>query len=273
MIYLIFRVCKMKLISWNVNGLRSILSKDKDGNKIIITGQPNVLESLVDEYDPDILCLQETRCPDTINVDLKYPHHRILASQTLKGYSGVAIYSKSKPIQIKKDFVENHEGRVLCFEYETFYVVNMYVPNSKANLSRLEYRIDMWEPSIRSYINLLQKHKPVILVGDMNVAPTIIDIYKTTGMKKSPGFTEAERTAFQKLTNECRIHDAYRIVHPFKIAYSWWSNIGQARTKNHGWRIDTVLVSESLANKICSVDILNMVYGSDHAPVYIELNC
>jgi exodeoxyribonuclease-3 len=262
----------MKLISFNVNGLRSVLSKNKYGKKL--TDEKNVLESIIQEYNPDIICLQETRCPGDCKVKIEldeFLFKRILPSTTKKGYSGVAIFSKTEPIHVYDDFSLNNEGRVLCAEYNDFFIVNAYVPNSKNDLSRLDERVNIWEVEIRKYITHLQKSKPVIYCADFNVAPNEIDIINPKGHKDSPGFTIQERNAFAKLLDECNLIDSFRLLHPNDIKYSWFSNFGKSRENNKGWRIDHFLVDQKLKKYIIKADILNDIYGSDHCPILLEI--
>jgi exodeoxyribonuclease III len=261
----------MKLITWNVNGLRSIAQKDKDGIKG--KGGDNVIKTLMQEYSIDILCLQETKCPGECKVDIPvFEASFILDSKTKKGYSGVAIMSHTIPVDIRTDFPLNEEGRVLCFEFSKYYIVNAYVPNSKPDLSRLEYRVNVWEKAIRTYINELQKNKPVIFVGDFNVAPTEIDIHNPKNNDNAHGFTMQERKAFQQLKEECKLVDAYRVLHPKTIKYSWFSPFAKSRANNKGWRLDMILVSEKLKNKVQHCDILNNIFGSDHCPVIVDID-
>lgn len=237
----------MKIITWNVNGIRSILTKDKDGKKD--NKNKNVLKALIDDYNVDIIALQETRCPEDCNINLmKYT--KIVNSKTKKGYSGVSTMSDLEPIKIYENFPLNDEGRVVCFEYSKFFIVNAYVPNSKPDLSRLDYRVNVWEPAIIKYLNELQEIKPIIYVGDLNVAPNELDIHTVKGHEKSHGFTIEERTAFAKLIKECKLIDTFRYLHPLEKKYTWFSNFGKARENNKGWRIDFILVSSSLKNKI-----------------------
>lgn len=261
----------MKIIGFNVNGLRAVLAKDKDG--IRDTKNPNVLQSMIDEYEPDMICLQETKCPNDLNVVFKdYDYVKICDSKTKKGYSGVAIFSKIKPIKIHENFILNEEGRVICFEYPKFYLINTYVPNSKSDLSRLEYRINTWEPAIRTYINELQKIKPVIFTGDLNVAPTHLDIHNETGHLRAAGYTMEERQSYTKLIIDCKLIDTFRDLHPTVRKYSWFSNFGKARQNNKGWRIDMFLVSKTLKEFIKKADILTHYKGSDHVPILLEIN-
>lgn len=261
---------KMKIISWNINGLRAVLDKNKAGKRG--TGEKHVIQELIDEYDPDVLCLQETKCPADFQAKLPFEYSKILASSTKKGYSGVAVYSKIKPLRVLEDFPMNEEGRVLVFEFEKLYVLNTYTPNSKPDLSRLEYRTKTWEKEIRAYVNKLQKNKPVVYVSDFNVAATELDIHTTKGHERAHGFTIEERTAFADLLKECDMIDSWRDKHPGLRKYTWYSNFAKARERNKGWRIDGALVSKNLASKIEKTDILSDYMGSDHIPVYLELS-
>ena len=249
----------MKIISYNVNGLRSFMSKHTD---------------LIHKYDPDIIAFQETRCPNSMEfmeLDSIFPHHQIHGSQTKKGYSGVAIYSKIKPMKILVDFPLNEEGRVIVFEYEEFYLMNSYVPNSKEDLSRLEYRANTWEPAIVDYFNNLQKNKPVIMCADFNVAPADIDIYSTKGKEKQPGFTIHERKAFNDLLAQTNSVDVFRHKYPMTRKYTWFSNFHNCRAKDHGWRIDHFVISECLLPKVKDIEIIAEYKASDHNPVMLLL--
>lgn len=265
----------MKIITLNVAGIRAILSKNKQGKRE--TDDPNVIEALIKEQTPDIIALQETKCPENLNTKLDlniYPFQKIIASQTRKGYSGVGIFSKIQPLKVLDNFPleHNEEGRVLALEFEKFYLINAYVPNSKADLSRLEYRITKWEPTMREYINKLQETKPVIYVADLNVAPTEIDIYKAKGHERTAGFTIEERTEYPKLITECKLIDTYRHLYPEKREYTYFSNFAKSRERNAGWRIDMALVSNKIKNKIKEVNILKDYHGSDHVPVVLEID-
>lgn len=262
----------MRIISWNVNGLRALLSKDKEGKRG--TDKEGVLFALIDEQKPDVLALQETRCSGDIDPKLPddFVYKRILASKTKKGYSGVGIFSKVEVITTIVDFIENDEGRVLCVEYPDFFLVNAYVCNTKPDLSRLEYRIHVWEKSMREFLNKLQKKKPVIYTGDLNVAPTELDIHTVQGHERSHGFTIEERNAFTSLLKECNLVDTYRLLHPNTRKYSWFSNLGRARENNKGWRIDFCLVSKALIGKVKKSDILEEYMGSDHKCTLLDID-
>lgn len=259
----------VKIITWNINGLRAVLAKDKSGKRD--TNNPNVLLTLIEEQDPDILCLNETKCPENLDPKLPFNFQIILASKTRKGYSGVAVFSKDTPIKVLDDFSMNEEGRVICLEYKNFYLINCYTPNSKPDLSRLDFRVNIWEKKMREYIIKLQKQKPVIYTGDMNVAATEIDIHTVKGHLRSHGYTVEERNAFETIIKECHMIDTYRHLHPNTRKYSWWSNFGKSRQNNKGWRIDYFLVNSRLASNIIEADILTDYFGSDHAPIELQI--
>jgi len=268
----------MKIISFNLNGIRSVLTKDKTGKKI--TSGETVLETLIKEQNPDIICFQEIRCSD--NVSLKtidfenYGYIDItLNCAVKKGYAGTAIFSKIKPMSIKLGFNNednglNNEGRLIIYEFSKFVLLNAYVPNSKADLSRLDFRINTWEKSIRTYIKSI--NKPVVYCGDLNVAHAEIDVHNPSSAKEKHGFTTEERNAFQKLLDECDLVDSFRYINKNNIKYSWFSPFAKSREHNKGWRIDYILVSQKIKNKIVNADILNEYYGSDHIPIILDLN-
>lgn len=277
----------IKLVSWNVNGLRSILTKTKDGKKHKAHIQNNSLSSVIDELKPDIICLQEIRCSDTFDFDdvLQYKDKGYTfvgrnCAKNKKGYSGVMVLSKLPFTEVMFDMPHlgpnhylNEEGRVITVIYPSFILVNSYVPNAKPDLSRLEYRTNEWEPSMRKHINNMKAkyNKPVIACADWNVAPTDIDVHNPKGAKNKHGFTEQEKEAFRLLLKECELVDTYRKVHPTSIQYSWWSNFAKSRERNLGWRIDTFLVSSSIEKKIKDADIHTQYFGSDHAPVALDV--
>lgn len=260
----------MKIVTFNCNGLRSVLSKNKKGIKN--TNDPNVLQTLINEHDPDILCLQETKCPSDLITNIPFQFKKIIAATTKKGYSGVAIFSKEQPIKVYNNFPLNEEGRLIAIEFDKVIVVNTYTPNSKPDLSRLEYRINIWEETIRNYINSLQQKKPIIFVSDFNVAPTEIDLHDPKKNTKSHGYTIEERTAFASLLKDCELVNTFRTLHPTKIAYTWFSNFAKSRERNKGWTIDHILVTKNLKHKIKSCEVLNDFYGSDHIPVIAEIS-
>ncbi len=252
----------MRIISFNVNGIRAIIKK-------------NFFDDL-ETMNPDILCLQETKAQDDqVQEALKdlEDYHIISNSAVKKGYSGVAILSKVAPLSVTRDMaIEEHdqEGRVICAEFESFYVVNVYVPNSKNDLSRLEYRKG-WDADFLNYLKKLDDVKPVIVCGDFNVAHKEIDLARPkANYNKSAGFTQIEIDGMDNFTKNGFI-DSFRLLKPEEVKYSWWSYRGGARERNVGWRIDYFLVSEKLKSNISKAQILNEIHGSDHCPVAIEL--
>lgn len=251
-----------KLISFNVNGVRAIMKKD--------------FESDMRRLDPDVLCLQETKAQDDQVQEALAPfedYHIVSNSAVKKGYSGTAILSKKKPLDVIYGIgVEEHdqEGRVIAAEFEDFYVVVAYVPNSGSALKRLDYRTT-WDEAFLAFIKELENKKPVILCGDMNVAHTEIDLARPkANYNKHAGFTQKEIDGMDAYTSNGLV-DTFRHFNPEEIKYSWWSYRGGARSRNVGWRIDYFLVSESLMDKVKNADILNDIMGSDHCPVMLEL--
>lgn len=252
----------MRIISWNVNGLRSVISK-------------NVLPDLFKNYDPDIICLQETRCPcntEIPNISHNYPFSYICESDK-KGYAGVGIFSKVMPIKtIENDLIK---GRCICLEFKMFYLVNLYVPNSKNDLSALPMRTSEWEPKVLSFIQDLQIMKPVIVTGDLNVAPTSIDTYNKT-TSTTNGTTSTERDDYIKLLKNGDLIDVWRELNPGKKNWTWYSNFNNARSLGKGWRIDMILISKCLFESFSvNADILSDTYGSDHVPITLDIdfNC
>ena len=247
----------MKLVSWNVNGLRAALKK-------------GFLESMR-ELDPDIIGIQETKMqPGQAEVDLpEYEEH--FNSAIRKGYSGTAVFSKYKPINVTHNFGEyDDEGRTIVCEFEDFYFVTVYTPNSKSELERLDYRMD-WEDAFKEYMLELDKKKPVIICGDLNVAHKEIDLKNPKTNRRNAGFTDEEREKFGKLL-DAGFTDTFRHLYPDKEGiYSWWSYRFNARKNNAGWRIDYFLVSNRIADKIKEAKIHTDIMGSDHCPVSLEL--
>lgn len=247
----------MKLVSWNVNGLRAALKK-------------GFVESMR-ELDPDIIGIQETKMqPGQAEVDLpEYEEH--FNSAIRKGYSGTAVFSKHKPINVTHNFGEyDDEGRTIVCEFEDFYFVTVYTPNSKSELERLDYRMD-WEDAFKEYMLELDKKKPVIICGDLNVAHKEIDIKNPKTNRRNAGFTDEEREKFGKLL-DAGFTDTFRHLYPDKEGiYSWWSYRFNARKNNAGWRIDYFLVSNRIADKIKEAKIHTDIMGSDHCPVSLEL--
>lgn len=249
----------MKLVSWNVNGLRAVLGK----------GFQEIFESL----DADIFSLQEIKLQEG-QADVSFSGYTSYYSYAdRKGYSGTATFSRIKPLSESHHIGvdrHDHEGRVVVLEYEEFYLVNVYTPNSQSELARLNYRMD-WECEFMNFVKELDAKKPVIICGDMNVAHAEIDLANPKSNRKNPGFTDEERACFSKLLDAGFV-DSFRHLHPDATgAYSWWSYRGRAREKNVGWRIDYFLVSARIASKLRAADIHPHITGSDHCPVSIEI--
>lgn len=250
----------MKLISWNVNGLRACMGK-------------GFLDFVASEQ-PDILCLQETKMQQgQAAVPLGETYHEYWCSAEKKGYSGTAIFSKSAPISVTYGLgidVHDHEGRVITAEYPDFYLVTVYTPNSQEELKRLPYRME-WDDAFRAYLQQLDTVKPVIVCGDMNVAHEEIDLKNPKTNRKNAGFSDEERAKMTQLLTAGFI-DTFRHYYPtVEGAYSWWSYRFKAREKNAGWRIDYFLVSERFIPRLKRAAILNEVMGSDHCPVLLEI--
>ena len=248
----------MRLISWNVNGLRACLNK-------------GFLE-FVAAIDADVICLQETKLKEQqVSFDLP-GYHRYWNSADKAGYSGTAVFTKAEPLSVAYDFgedVHRHEGRVITAEYPDFYLVCCYTPNSQDGLKRLEYRMQ-WEQDFRQYLLQLDRQKPVILCGDLNVAHEEIDIKNPKSNRRNAGFTDEERQQFSELL-AAGFTDSFRWKYPDEVTYSWWSYRFHAREKNAGWRIDYFVVSNRLQQRIGDAKILTDVYGSDHCPVELDL--
>jgi len=277
----------MKIISWNINGLNNILSKSKEGMKQAAHIEANSLQTLIADKQPDIICLQEVRCSTSLDFlkshfEASYPYIYINCAKNKKGYSGTAILSKVEPQDVYYDMEKvktlsgeldeglQDEGRVIRARFKDFTVINVYSPNSKPNLERLEFRCSTWEPALR---NVIASHRntPVILCGDLNVAHTENDIHSPSSNHNHAGFTQQERLAFGLLLHNLHMIDTFRHLHPHISKYSWWSNFHNSRAKNKGWRIDYFVVSKTLQNRIRDADIFTEYYGSDHAPVYLEI--
>ncbi len=248
----------MKLISWNVNGIRACLNKG--------------FSEFFKEADADIFCLQETKCqPEQIELEFE-GYTSYWNSAEKKGYSGTAIFTKKKPIKVTYGIgIEEHdkEGRIITLEFENFYLVTNYTPNAKRELERLDYRM-VWEDEIRKYLLELNKKKPVIMCGDLNVAHEEIDLKNPKTNKGNAGFTDEERGKMTELLNSGFI-DSYRYLYPEKVEYSWWSYMGHAREKNVGWRIDYFIVSNDIKEKIKNATIYTKILGSDHCPIGLEI--
>lgn len=263
----------MKLYSWNVNGIRAVIKKD--------TFLP-----FIDKYQPDILCLQETKAQKgQAEIDLP-GYEEYWNSADKKGYSGTAIFTKIKPIKVMNGLPDKicekyglvadkygdprTEGRVIAAEFDDFYVVTVYTPNSKDDLSRIPLRHKHWDPAFLEYCRQLEKHKPVIFCGDLNVAHTPDDLARPKANEGMKGFTLEEREGFDNFI-KAGFLDTFRMFHKGPGHYSWWSHFAAARERNIGWRIDYFLVSSGLKNKVKSAAILDNVLGSDHCPIELIL--
>ena len=250
----------MKLISWNVNGFRAVLNKG--------------FNDFFEKIDADIFCIQETKLQESQVDFVPEGYNAYWNSAVKKGYSGTAVFSKIKPLNVSYGInIEEHdqEGRVITLEYDKFYLVNCYTPNSQRELTRLEYRM-RWEECFRNYLKKLKEHKPVILCGDLNVAHNEIDLKNPKTNTHNAGFTIEERNQMSNLLNTGFI-DTFRYLYPEqKDAYSWWSYMFHAREKNSGWRIDYFIISEDIKDKIIDSKIHSEIFGSDHCPVELDIN-
>ena len=249
----------MKCISWNVNGIRACITKG--------------FEDRFKELDADIFCLQETKCQEN-QVKLELPgYYQYWNYANRRGYSGTAVFTKKEPIAVTNGIgIEEHdkEGRVITLEFEEFYFVTVYTPNSQTELKRLEYRME-WERDFLAYLLKLQEKKPVICCGDLNVAHQEIDLKNPKTNRKNAGFTDEERACFSNVL-ESGFIDTFRFFHPQETgAYSWWSYMFHAREKNAGWRIDYFIVSNALQPRLESACIHPEIFGSDHCPVELVL--
>ncbi|MBR0374281.1 MAG: exodeoxyribonuclease III [Mogibacterium sp.] len=249
----------MKLISWNVNGLRAVMKKN--------------FYDFVAAEQPDILCLQETKMQEG-QAELNLPeYHQYWCCADKKGYSGTLTLTREEPLSVSTGMgidVHDHEGRIVCLEFPDFYSVNVYTPNSQDQLARLGYRME-WEDAFRAYVKGLEETKPVIICGDMNVAHKEIDIKNASSNRRNAGFTDEERAKMTELQDAGFI-DTFRYFYPdLAGVYSWWSYRFNARANNAGWRIDYFLVSQALEGRLADAKILTDVMGSDHCPVVLEL--
>lgn len=263
----------MRLVSWNVNGIRAVHNK----NKFI---------PFIEEYQPDILCLQETKAMQgQAEIDLP-DYEEYWHSAVKKGYSGTAIFSKTKPLSVRNGFpptiVKKYklsddygnadaEGRVIAAEFKKFWVVNVYTPNSKPDLSRLPLRDKHWDPAFLAYCLELEKDKPVIFCGDLNVAHTPDDLAKPKENEGDHGYTKEERAGVDKMIAAGYV-DTFRLFTKGNGHYSWWSNFGNARARNVGWRIDYWFVSKKLAKRVTASTVESQVTGSDHCPVVLDID-
>lgn len=249
----------MKLISWNVNGLRAVMEKG--------------FMDFFNSQDADIFCLQETKLSHGVEQPCPDGYHAYYNLAQKKGYSGTAVFTKKEPLSVSYGIgIEEHdnEGRVITCEYENFYFVTVYTPNSQNELKRLDYRMK-WEDDFRAYLKKLDEKKPVIFAGDMNVAHKEIDLKNPKTNTKNAGFTIEERNKMTQML-EAGFVDSFRWFYPEKEGiYSWWSYRFRAREKNAGWRIDYFLVSDRIKDKMVSADILTDVYGSDHCPISLTI--
>jgi exodeoxyribonuclease-3 len=260
----------MKIIAWNVNGIRSMAKK-------------NNLFDLINEEQPDIFCLGETKISpplDDINTvmkeNIKEKYYAYWNMSVKKGYSGTAIFTKEEPIQVinglkYKNEEYDDEGRVITCIFDNFILVHVYTPNSGELLKRLDFRVNTWDKVFIKYIKKLSKDNEVIVCGDLNVAPTEIDLKNPKTNLRSAGFTIEERGSFDNLLNKAKLIDTFRFLHPKEIKYSYWSARQKARERNTGWRIDLILTTKNLLPKITNSDILTDIYGSDHAPLILEI--
>lgn len=248
----------MKLVSWNVNGLRACLGKG--------------FLDFANASGADIICLQETKMqPEQADFDLP-GYHRYWNSADKKGYSGTAVFTKTEPLRVTYDFGEDihrHEGRIITAEYPDFYLVCCYTPNAQDELRRIDYRM-AWEDDLRAYLMELDKKKPVVYCGDLNVAHEEIDLKNLKTNRGHAGFSDQEREKMTVLLSS-GFRDTFRTLYPDTVTYSWWSYRFKAREKNAGWRIDYFIVSERLMARVEDAGILTDVFGSDHCPVTLTL--
>ncbi len=265
----------MKLYSWNVNGIRAVINK-------------GAFQKFMESEKPDILCLQETKANrDQVEIDLA-DYHEFWNSAEKKGYSGTAIFSKIKPLNVINGFTDKiaekyglagdgygdptKEGRVISAEFENFWVVTVYTPNSKEDLSRLDLRSKQWDPAFLEHVKELEQSKPVLFCGDLNVAHNEIDLANAKANIGKHGFTYEERAGFDAFEN-AEFIDTFRKLYPEKTdAFSWWSHWANARARNVGWRIDYWLASKTIITKVKSAKIHTEYLGSDHCPVSIEID-
>ncbi len=249
----------MKLISWNVNGLRACVGKG--------------FKETFAHLDADFFCLQETKMQEG-QLDIEFPGYTSYwNSAEKKGYSGTAIFTRHQPLCVSKGIgveAHDHEGRVLTLEMDNFFLVCVYTPNSQNELRRLPYRME-WEKDFQAYLHQLDAEKPVIVCGDMNVAHEEIDIKNPKTNRRNAGFTDEERGQMTTLLHS-GFTDTFRSLYPTQVTYSWWSYRFHAREKNAGWRIDYFLVSDRLADKVADAKIHTDIFGSDHCPVELDIN-
>ena len=248
----------MKLVSWNVNGLRACLTHDFAASFAAL--------------DADVFSVQETKMQPGQAEFAPEGYTEYINSAEKKGYSGTACWCRQQPLSVTTGIgieEHDHEGRVITLEYPEFYLVNCYTPNSQNELRRLDYRM-VWEDAFRAYLLALDEKKPVILCGDLNVAHQEIDLKNPKTNRKNAGFTDEERAKMTEL-QQAGFVDSFRMLHPDAVKYSWWSYRFRSREKNAGWRIDYFMVSQRIADKIRAAEIHNEVFGSDHCPVSLEI--
>ena len=249
----------MKLISWNVNGLRACLTHDFAASFAAL--------------DADIFSVQETKMQPGQADFAPEGYTEYIYSADKKGYSGTAVWAKTPALSVRyglDEDVHNHEGRAITLEYPDFYLVNLYVPNAQNELARIDYRMQ-WEDDLRCYLQKLDAEKPVILCGDLNVAHEDIDLKNPGPNRGAAGFSDQERGKLDELL-AAGFTDTFRAVHPDEVKYSWWSYRFHAREKNAGWRIDYFIVSNRIAGKVTAAEIHNEVFGSDHCPVELVID-
>ena len=252
----------MKLISWNVNGVRAVLKKG--------------FLDILDGFEADVVCLQETKAMQEQVAEVEWPeeYHQVWNSAEKKGYSGTAVFTKKKPLSSSLGIgVSEHdrEGRVINVEYDDFYLVNVYTPNSQNELRRLDYRTKEWDVAFLKHVKRLQKDKPVVFCGDLNVAHQEIDLARPKANTRNAGFTSEERASFDKILKAGFV-DTFREFESGGGHYSWWSYRAGARGKNIGWRIDYFCASEALRPRLTGASILPEIMGSDHCPVVLDLD-
>lgn len=256
----------MKIIAWNVNGIRSLLKTENLNNLLI-------------HQKPDIFCIGETKIDceavksiDTEEILSQFKYRYWSHCSNKKGYSGTAIFSKKKPLSVKYGLKDiDQEGRVITLEFKSYYLIHVYTPNSGIALNRLKWRTTVWDREFEKYIINLQKEKPIIVTGDLNCAHNEIDLARPKTNTKTAGFTIEERNSFTQILEKTKLIDTFRYIHPETSKYSYWSYMRNSREKNIGWRIDYFLIDERLIKKVKDSDILTNIEGSDHAPVIISL--
>lgn len=253
----------MKIVSFNVNGIRAILGK-------------GFAESFA-SFDADIFFIEESKYSEDLHLTFPFQAEGYetywTVSKMRKGYSGVAAFTKKKPLSVHYGLLDgkyDEEGRVITLEFEDFFFVGAYVPNAGDGLKRMDFRMQ-YEQDLLDYFEFLEQRKPIVYTGDLNVAHNEIDIKNPSSNHNNPGFTDQERNAFSRLLSKGYI-DTFRALHPDEVKYSWWSYRFHARENNAGWRIDYFLVSSSIANKVISSEIHNDIFGSDHCPVSLEID-